>query len=89
MTVKEFVNVISYAVIDYAKIYELHWNTLYEGYDYKFTDKRVETLKDLEPYYNCELSSLEYIAPWGEYDDSAIYIKMPKGELNENREDER
>ena len=78
MTVKEFVDVVNYTVIDYAKIYELHWNPLWKDYDYKYTDKRVGSKKDLEPYYDCELSSFELISPYGEYDDSAIYIKMPK-----------
>lgn len=78
MTVKEFVDVVNYNILDYAKIYELRWNPLYEDYDYKFTDKRIESKNDLEPYYDCELSYFEYITQWGEYDDSAIYIKIPK-----------
>lgn len=78
MTVKEFVHVVNDVVIDYAKIYEMHWNLLFESYDYKFTGNRVNSKKDLEPYYGCELSYFELIAPYGEYDDSAIYIKMPK-----------
>lgn len=82
MTVKEFVDVVNYPLIDYAKIYELHWDSLYDGYDYKFTDKRVGSKNDLEPYYDCELSGFEYLTQWGEYDDSAIYIKMPR--RNEN-----
>ena len=78
MTVKEFVDVVNYTVIDYAQIYEMRWNENYEDYDYKATGKRVNSKKDLEPYYNCELSGFELIAPYGEYDDSAIYIKMPR-----------
>ena len=77
MTVKEFVDVVNNEVIDYAQIYELYWNWLFEDYDYKCTGKRVNSKKDLEPYYNYELSYFELIAPYGEYDDSAIYIKMP------------
>lgn len=78
MTVKEFVNVVNDVVINYARIYELHWNPLWNDYDHKYTDKRVNSKKDLEPYYDCELSSFELITLYGEYDDSAIYIKMPK-----------
>ena len=78
MKVKEFIDVVSWNIVDYATIYELHWNLLFESYDYKRTDKRVNSKKDLEPYYDCELSSFELIAPYGDYDDSAIYIKMPK-----------
>lgn len=78
MTVKEFVDVVNDVVIDYARIYELHWNPLWNDYDYKYTDKRINSKKDLESYYDCELSSFELIAQFGEYDDSAIYIKMPK-----------
>ena len=78
MTVKEFVDVVNDRVIDFARIYELHWNPLWNDYDHKYTDKRVNSQKDLEPHYDCELSYFELIAPYGEYDDSAIYIKMPK-----------
>ena len=86
MTVKEFVDVVNDVVIYYARIYELHWNPLWNDYDYKYTDKRVKSEKDLEPYYNCELSSFELIAPYGEYDDSAIYIKMPKPNYQNGQE---
>ncbi len=81
MTVKEFVDVVNYQVIDYAKIYEMRWDERYESYDIKFADKRVDSKADLEPYYDCELDYFEYFTQWGEYDDSAIYIKMPKEEL--------
>ena len=86
MTVKEFVRVVNDVVIDYAKIYEMHWNPLWNNYDYKFTDKRVNSKADLEPYYDCELSYFELIAPYGEYDDSAIYIKMPKPNYQNGQE---
>ena len=89
MTVKEFVDVVNFSLIDYAKIYEMRWDEDYQSYDPIFADKRVNTKKDLEPYYDCELDYFEYLTQWGEYDDSSIYIKMPKEKnLNENREDE-
>lgn len=78
MTVKEFVDVVNFSLLDYAKIYEMTWNEDYREYDSKFTDKRVGSTKDLEPYYDCELDYFEYETQWGEYDDSAIFIKMPK-----------
>lgn len=78
MKVKEFVDVVNYTVIDYAKIYEMRWDERYKDYDCKFTDKRVHSKKDLEPYYDCELDYFDFEMQWGEYDDSAIYIKMPK-----------
>lgn len=78
MKVKEFVDVVNFGIIDYAKIYEKRWNEDYNDYDCKFTGKRVENKKDLEPYYNCELDYFDYTTQWGEYDDSAMYIKMPK-----------
>lgn len=77
MKVKEFVDVVNYQVLDYAKIYMLRYNKDFKNYDYVFTGTRVKSKKDLEPYYDCELSSFELIAPYGEYDDSAIYIRMP------------
>ena len=80
MTVKEFVDVVNYQVIDYAKIYEMRWDERYQSYDSKFVGKRVNTKQDLEPYYDCELDYFEYFAPYGEYDDSSIFIKMPKEE---------
>lgn len=86
MTVKEFVDVVNDVVIDYAKIYELHWNPLWNDYDHKYTDKRINSKKDLEPYYDCELSNFELIAPYGEYDDSAIYIKMLKSNYQNGQE---
>lgn len=78
MKVKELLEIISYEVIDYAKIYEMIWNEDYQDYDTKFTDKRVKSKKDLEPYFDYELDFLEYKTLWGEYDDSSIYIKIPK-----------
>ena len=78
MTVKEFVDVVCFNVLDYAKIYEMRWDENYGSYDCKFVDKRIQTKKDLEPYYDYELDYFEYETQWGEYDDSAIYIKMPK-----------
>lgn len=81
MTVKEFLDVVTFDIIDYAKIYEMKWNEDYQDYHSKFTDKRVKSKKDLEPYYDCELDYFDFEMCWGEYDDSAIYIKMPK-ELN-------
>lgn len=78
MKVKEFVDVVNSTVIDYAKIYEMKWNENYQDYDCKFTDKRVHSKKDLEPYYDCELDGFELELMYGEYDDSSIYIKMPK-----------
>lgn len=78
MTVKEFIDVVNYTVIDYAKIYELHWDMLFKDYNCKYSGKRVETKKDLEPYYNYELDKFDLRMCYGEYDNSAIYIKMPK-----------
>ena len=78
MKVKEFVDAVCWNVIDYAKIYEMIWNEDYQEYHSYFADKRVESKKDLEPYYDYELDYFEYETQWGEYDDSAIYIKVPK-----------
>lgn len=86
MTVKEFVNVVNDRVIDYARIYELRWNLLWNDYDHVYIEKRVNSKADLEPYYDCELSYFELIAPYGEYDDSAIYIKMPKPNYQNGQE---
>lgn len=78
MKVKDFVDVVNYTVLDYAKIYELIWNEDYQDYDYKYTDKHINSINDLKEYMDCELSGFELIAPYGEYDDSAIYIIMNK-----------
>jgi hypothetical protein len=78
MTVREFLDVVNFEIVDYAQIYEKIWNEDYQDYDTKATDKRVNTKKDLEQYLDYELDYLDYETHWGEYDDSAIYIKMPK-----------
>lgn len=78
MKVKEFIEVVTWNIIDYAKIYEMVWNEDYQNYDSKYTDKRVNSKKDLEQYLDYELDYLDYETQWGEYDDSAIYIKIPK-----------
>ena len=84
MKVKEFLDVVTWNIIDYAKIYEMRWNENYQDYDSKYIDKRVKNKKDLEPYFDCELDYFDYETQWGEYDDSAIYIKMPKEEKTED-----
>lgn len=84
MKVKEFLEVVPYSLIDYARIYEMRWNENYNDYDCKFIDKRVSSKKDLEVYYDCELDYFDYETQWGEYDDSAIYIKIPKEEKRED-----
>lgn len=86
MKVKEFLDVVTFNIIDYAKIYEMYWNEVYNDYDCKFADKRVKNKKDLEPYYDCELHYFDYETCWGEYDDSAIYIKMPKPSYQNGQE---
>lgn len=78
MKVKEFLEVVPFSLIDYAKIYEMVWDENYQDYDTKYTDKRVETKKDLEKYFDYELNYFDFRMCWGEYDDSAIYIKIPK-----------
>lgn len=78
MKVKEFLDVVSWDIIDYARIYEMRWKEDYQEYHSKFIDKRVKHRKDLEPYLDCELDYFDYESMYGEYDDSAIYIKMPK-----------
>ena len=83
MKVKEFLDVVTWNIIDYAKIYEMRWNENYNDYDCKYIDKRVKSKQDLEPYLDCELDYFDYETQWGEYDDSAIYIKMPKKERTE------
>lgn len=79
MTVKDFVNVVNPTVYDYARIYEMIWDELYQDYYPHYTDKRVQSKKDLEQYYDMELDYFELYLHYGEYDESAIYIKMPKG----------
>lgn len=78
MKVKEFLEVVPFSLIDYAKIYEKRWDENYQDYHSKFIDKRVKNKKDLESYYDCELDYFDYETQWGEYYDSAIYIKIPK-----------
>ena len=78
MTIKEFLEVVSWEIVDYAQIYEMIWDEDYQDYEAKNTDKRVNSKKDLEPYLDYELDYLDYETQWGEYDDSAIYIKIPK-----------
>lgn len=78
MTVKEFMEVVPYSLIYYAKICELHWDLLFESYDNKYTGERVNSKKDLKPYLDYELDYFDYKTMYGEYDDSTIYIKMPK-----------
>lgn len=67
-----------FSLIDYAKIYEMVWDEDFQNYDSKYTDKRVKSKKDLEQYLDYELDYFDYETLWGEYDDSAIYIKIPK-----------
>ena len=83
MTVKEFVDVVNYTVIDYAKIYERQWNEDYQSYDSVYTGKRVNSKKDLAPYYECELEGFDLYLLYGEYDDSEIWITMPKDKPKE------
>ena len=78
MKVKEFLEVVPFSLIDYAKIYEMVWDEDFQNYDSKYTDKRVKSKKDLEQYLDYELDYFDYETLWGEYDDSAIYIKIPK-----------
>lgn len=78
MTVKEFIDVVNPGLIDYARIVEMYWDDEWQEYCWKDTEKRVDSVKNLEPYYNCELSKFQYDTMYAEYDDSAIYIKMPK-----------
>lgn len=78
MKVKEFLDVVTFNIIDYAKIYEMVWHEDYQDYHSCFTDKRVHSKKDLEQYLDYELDYFDYETQWGEYDDSAIYIKIPK-----------
>ena len=77
MKVKEFMEVVPFSLIYYAKIYEMKWNEDYKEYHSKFIDKRIKNKADLEPYLDCELDYFDYETMCGEYDDSAIYIKMP------------
>ncbi len=81
MKVREFLDVVTFNIIDYAKIYEMRWNENYNDYDCKYIDKRVNSKKDLEPYLDCELDYFDYETLYGEYDDSALYIKMPKDKI--------
>lgn len=78
MKVKEFLEVVSWELVDYASIYELHWDEDYQDYFPKNIDKRVNSKQDLEPYLEYEMHYLDYQTQWGEYDDSQIYIKIPK-----------
>ena len=78
MTVKEFIEVVNYTVIHYAKIYEMCWDKLYKDYNCNYTGNRVHSKEDLRLYLDCELDGFELELCYGEYDDSAIYIKMPK-----------
>ena len=84
MKVKEFLDVVNFEIIDYAQIYEKIWDEDYQDYFAKSTNKRVNSKKDLEPYLEYELDYLNYETQWGEYDDSAIYIKIPK-EIKQRR----
>ena len=84
MKVKEFIEVVNYQTIDYAKIYEMIWDEDYQDYHEKFIDQRVNSKKDLEPYLEYELDGFELNLCYGEYDDSAIYIKIPK-EIKQRR----
>ena len=78
MKVREFLDVVNFDMVDYAQIYEKIWNEDYQDYHTKSTDKRVNSKKDLEPYLEYELDYFDYETQWGEYEDSAIYIKIPK-----------
>ena len=78
MKVKEFLAVVPYSLVDYAKIYENKWDEDWEQYNSINTHKRVEKKTDLEQYHDCELDFFDYETQWGEYYDSAIYINMPK-----------
>lgn len=78
MTVKDFLAVIPFSLVDYAKIYENKWDEDWEDDKTTNTGKRVHSQKDLEPYLEYKLSYFDYETQWGEYFDSAIYINMPK-----------
>lgn len=86
MTVKEFMEVVPYSLIDYAKICERHWNLLFKSYDNKYTGERVNSKKDLEPYLDYKLDYFDYKTMYGEYDNSTIYIKMPKPNYQNGQE---
>jgi len=78
MKVKEFIKVVNFEVLDYAQIYEMIWNEDYQDYHSKNTGKRINKLSDLDPYLECELEGFDLYLPYGEYDNSEIWIKMPK-----------
>ena len=78
MKVKEFLDVISWNIIDYAKIYEMVWNEKHQQYVTTYTNKRVFSRKDIEPYLDYELYYMNYETHHGGDDDSEIYIKMSK-----------
>ena len=83
MKVKEFIEVVNFEVLDYAQIYEMIWNEDFQDYHSKCTGIRINKLSDLDPYLECELKGFDLHLQWGEYDDSEIWIKMPKGNVNE------
>ena len=89
MTVKEFLEVVPYSLIDYADIYEERWNEDYNDYDCKSTDKKVKSKKDLDPYLDYKLSYFNYETMYGEYDGSAIYIKLSKNYMTEEEKKNR
>lgn len=77
MKVKEFLNVINFDLLDYARIYEGKYNSDYEDWVFKDTG-RIHNRNNLTQYLDCELDSFRYETQYGEYDDSAIYIKIEK-----------
>lgn len=78
MKVREFLDVVNFDVVECAQIYEKIWDEDYQEYNTKNTDKIVNSKKDLEPYLEYELDYFDYRIYWGEYEDSGIYIKIPK-----------
>lgn len=43
-----------------------------------FLSPTLDKLSDLDPYLECELKGFDLHLQWGEYDDSEIWIKIPK-----------
>ena len=71
MTVKEFVNTMTWESIKGAKIYEEQWSDYFQDYLCVFQNKSVETQTDLEPYFDCELDLFEFKG-----DDNSIFIMV-------------
>lgn len=80
MKVKEFIEVVNFDVLYYAKIYEMIWNEDYQEYHSKYTGIRIYKLSDLDPYLECELEGFDLHLQYGEYDDSEIWIKYQRSD---------